>query len=69
MANALNGLSVEYREALRLRVIEERDYADVAAELGTSVQTARMRVSRALKSLREQLGDETETLTEAIEHV
>lgn len=69
MANALNGLSVEYREALRLRVIEEREYSDVAAELGTSEQTARMRVSRALQSLREQLGDETDTLKEAIERV
>lgn len=69
MANALNSLSEEYREALRLRVIEEREYTDVAAELGTTEQTARMRVSRALKSLREQLGDEGETLKEAIENV
>lgn len=69
MANALNGLSVEHREALRLRVIEEREYLDVATELGITEQTARMRVSRALKSLREQLGDEGETLREAIENV
>ena len=69
MSEEMTGLSVEYREALRLRVVDERSYADVATELGISEQTARARVSRALKSLRESLGDESCELMEAIENV
>jgi RNA polymerase sigma factor (sigma-70 family) len=45
-------LSDEHREALRLRVVEEREYADVADVLGITEQTARARVSRALGALR-----------------
>ncbi len=44
--------SSEQRDALRLRVVEERPYADVALSLGISEQTARARVSRALRALR-----------------
>jgi RNA polymerase sigma factor (sigma-70 family) len=49
---ALAGLDVEQRDALRLRVLEERPYDEVARELGVSEQTARARVSRALRALR-----------------
>jgi RNA polymerase sigma factor (sigma-70 family) len=45
-------LSDDHRDALRLRIVEERDYADVAGRLGVSEQTARARVSRALTTLR-----------------
>jgi RNA polymerase sigma-70 factor (ECF subfamily) len=45
-------LSDDHRDALRLRIVEERDYADVAGRLGVSEQTARARVSRALHALR-----------------
>jgi len=48
------GLDAEYRDALRLRVIEDRPYGDVARELGVSEQAARARVSRALRALRQQ---------------
>jgi RNA polymerase sigma factor (sigma-70 family) len=44
-------LSVEQREALRLRVVEERPYGEVAARLGVSEQAARARVSRGLRVL------------------
>jgi RNA polymerase sigma factor (sigma-70 family) len=44
-------LSVEQREALRLRVVEERSYAEVALLLGVSEQAARARVSRGLRAL------------------
>lgn len=44
-------LSAGQQEALRLRVIEERSYADVAARLRVSEDTARARVSRALRRL------------------
>lgn len=44
-------LSVEQREALRLRVVEERSYAEVARVLGVSEQAVRARVSRGLRAL------------------
>ncbi|MEO9120132.1 MAG: RNA polymerase sigma factor, partial [Solirubrobacteraceae bacterium] len=44
-------LSHEQREALRLRVVEERSYAEVASELGISEQVVRARVSRGLRAL------------------
>jgi RNA polymerase sigma-70 factor (ECF subfamily) len=47
----LDRLSVEQRDALRLRVVEERPYEEVARCLGVSEQTARARVSRGLRAL------------------
>lgn len=44
-------LSLEQREALRLRVVEERSYAEVALALGVSEPAARARVSRGLRAL------------------
>jgi RNA polymerase sigma factor (sigma-70 family) len=44
-------LSLEQREALRLRVVEDRSYAEVALVLGISEQAARARVSRGLRTL------------------
>lgn len=54
---ALASLSEEQREALRLRVIEERDYPDVASALGIREDAARARVSRALRALNARLGE------------
>jgi RNA polymerase sigma-70 factor (ECF subfamily) len=51
LARELVRLSAAQREALQLRVVEERSYTQVAALLGVSEQTARARVSRALRSL------------------
>ena len=48
----LASLDSKQREALRLRVIEERPYPEVALGLGVSEQTARARVSRGLRALR-----------------
>ncbi len=53
LAAALDELAVDQRDALRLRVVEGRPYAEVARELGISEQTARARTSRALRTLRE----------------
>jgi RNA polymerase sigma-70 factor (ECF subfamily) len=53
LAHALSKLGGQQQDALRLRIIEERPYAEVAAELGVTEQTARARVSRALAVLRE----------------
>ena len=44
-------------EALRARVLDERDYADIATELRCSQVVVRMRVSRALKTLRTAMED------------
>jgi DNA-directed RNA polymerase specialized sigma24 family protein len=40
---------------LLLRIVEERSYEDVAAQMGVSEQTARARVSRGLRKLAEAL--------------
>lgn len=39
-------------DALRARIIDEREYTDIARELGCSPGVVRMRVSRALQTLR-----------------
>jgi RNA polymerase sigma factor (sigma-70 family) len=55
LARALLDLAPEQREALRLKVVLELDYAAVAARLGVSQQVARARVSRGLRALRTAL--------------
>lgn len=44
-------LNADQREALRLRVVEELSYAQVARSLGITEATARARVSRGLRVL------------------
>jgi RNA polymerase sigma factor (sigma-70 family) len=51
VAAAFGELSDRQRDALRLRVVDERPYYEVAQTLGISEQTARARVSRALRRL------------------
>jgi RNA polymerase sigma-70 factor (ECF subfamily) len=51
VAAAFGDLGPGERAALQLRVIEEQPYPKVAAGLGVSEQTARARVSRALRAL------------------
>jgi RNA polymerase sigma factor (sigma-70 family) len=51
VAARLAELPDEHREALRLRVVEERGYQEVAAALGIAEPAARARVSRALRGL------------------
>jgi RNA polymerase sigma factor (sigma-70 family) len=48
---AFADLSTRDRDVLRLRVIDERPYPEVAEALGVSEQAARARVSRALRQL------------------
>jgi RNA polymerase sigma-70 factor (ECF subfamily) len=57
-ARRLGELPVEQREAVRLRVLEDMPYEQVAARLGLSVEATRMRVSRALRQLAEELKDD-----------
>jgi RNA polymerase sigma factor (sigma-70 family) len=47
----LAALSLEQRQAVQLRIVEERPYDEIAGALGITEQTARARVSRALRAL------------------
>lgn len=53
---AVASLSQDDRELLRLRVIEERPYREIAARLQCTPQAARLRVSRLLRQLHCTLG-------------
>ena len=53
----LAALPPAQREAIRLRVLEERPYDDVAAALECTPVAARQRVRRGLAALREQIGE------------
>ena len=55
LTDALNTLPDTQRQALQLRVIDELNYSEAAALMGTSEQNARIRVSRALKTLSQRL--------------
>jgi RNA polymerase sigma-70 factor (ECF subfamily) len=63
---ALDRLTNEQRDALRLRVVEERPYPEVASMLAVSEQVARARVSRALRRMRELVSQDHPE--EVIEH-
>ena len=56
VATSLEELAPQQRRMLQLRIVEERPYPEVAAALGISEQTARARLSRALRALGQQLG-------------
>lgn len=65
VADALEDLDGDQREALRLRVVEERPYSAIAATLGVSEATVRARVSRGLRALARSL-DQTLTAEEPV---
>jgi RNA polymerase sigma-70 factor (ECF subfamily) len=51
----LNELPEATRQALVARVLDEREYAEIAAELACSEQVVRQRVHRGLRALRTKL--------------
>lgn len=51
LTGALSELPADQRRAIELRVLEEREYADIAAELRVTEQVARARVSRGLRAI------------------
>jgi len=55
VAALLAGLPPDQREAIQARVLDEREYADIAHELKTSELVVRKRVSRGLATLRERV--------------
>jgi RNA polymerase sigma factor (sigma-70 family) len=50
-------LPADQRDAVRARVVDEREYADIAKDLRCSEAVIRKRVSRGLARLRDQLGE------------
>jgi RNA polymerase sigma factor (sigma-70 family) len=56
---ALGELPAEQREAVAGRVIDERDYDELAASLQCSPSLVRQRVSRGLRALRDRLEEAT----------
>ncbi len=52
VAEELHALPLDQREAVRLRVVEERGYQALARTLDIEQDTARARVSRGLRALR-----------------
>lgn len=55
LAEAMRGLSEHQRRALELRIVAELDYSVVAEFMDCAEPAARMRVSRALNTLRSRL--------------
>ena len=56
LQTAVEGLPSEQRRALELRVVQQLSYDEVAGRLGCSQNAARLRVSRALRTLTLELG-------------
>jgi RNA polymerase sigma-70 factor (ECF subfamily) len=54
--NLLETLPTDQRAAVQARVIDERDYDEIAGSAGVSEAVARQRVSRGLSNLRRRMG-------------
>ena len=54
--SAVEGLPSPQRRALELRVVQQLSYDEVAGKLGCTENAARLRVSRALRTLTLTLG-------------
>jgi RNA polymerase sigma factor (sigma-70 family) len=57
LEQALDQLASDQREALRMRVLEHREYDDIAQQCGASPQVIRARVSRGLRQLAKSLAE------------
>jgi len=67
LVEALDTLSDDQREAMRLRVIDGLDYAEVAQRLRCTQQNARQRVSRGLRKIALLLQERGMQLTTEVE--
>ena len=66
LAEALDAVRPEQAAAIRARVLEERSYAEIAADFETTPDVIRARVSRGLKTMQALLGNQVEdVLTDA----
>jgi RNA polymerase sigma-70 factor (ECF subfamily) len=59
LTELMNRLPADQREALRLRVLDEREYPDIAQEMECSEAVVRQRVSRATRTLRSMRGGDS----------
>lgn len=59
LLRALEALPDEQRDAVALRVLHERSYEEVAVALSCTSATARQRVHRGLRTMRERLTGDT----------
>lgn len=59
LENLLSGLPESQRSALRARVLHEMEYDDIARETRSSTQAVRQRVSRALRTLRAAIEEDS----------
>jgi RNA polymerase sigma factor (sigma-70 family) len=66
LEQALDQLGSEQREALQLRVLEHREYDDIAQQCGASPQVIRARVSRGLRQLAKSLAEAEPTESEEL---
>jgi RNA polymerase sigma factor (sigma-70 family) len=57
LSQALEIVRPDQAAAIRARVLEERDYGDIAADFDTTPDVIRARVSRGLKAMQRLLGD------------
>jgi RNA polymerase sigma-70 factor (ECF subfamily) len=57
LAEALNGLRPDYREVIILRHFEEKSFPDIARRMGQTVDAVKNKWARAIKQLRQKLGD------------
>jgi RNA polymerase sigma-70 factor (ECF subfamily) len=57
IADSLDGLPHDQRAALELRIVQSLEYGEVARRLAITPEAARVRVFRALRSLRAQMGE------------
>jgi DNA-directed RNA polymerase specialized sigma24 family protein len=57
LTQALAAVRPDQAAAIRARVLEEREYSDIAAEFHTTPDVIRARVSRGLKTMQRFLGD------------
>jgi len=57
LSEALDAVRPDQAAAIRARVLEERDYAAIAAEFRTTPEVIRARVSRGLRTMQRFLGD------------
>ena len=58
--STLSEIRPEYREAITLRYLEEREYAEIARHLNVTEDVVRTRVSRGLKAMRQIAGSSPE---------
>ena len=58
LSQALDAVRPDQAAAIRARILEEREYPEIAAEFETTPDVIRARVSRGLKTMQRFLGDD-----------